>query len=68
MGHFKMAYSCNSNILISSNFLQSSKSGKSPCTIVHGLGQILSKMKSKEFYIFIFFPDTYTCIYVVFQV
>ena len=31
------------------------------------LGQISSKMTKREFLIFIFFPDTYTCSYVVFQ-
>ena len=31
-------------------------------------GQILPKMTSKEFSIFIIFPDTYTCFHVVQQV
>ena len=48
-------------------FKVAQKSGQSPCTIVHGLGQISSKMARRKFCIFIIFPDTYTCPYVVFQ-
>ena len=32
---------------------------------IKGVGQISPKMKSREFFIFIFFPDTYTCFYAV---
>ena len=42
-------------------FKVTQKSGQSPCTIVQGRCQISQKMKSREFFIFIFFPDTYTC-------
>ena len=39
------------------------KSGQSPCTII--FGQISRKLKRREFCIFIIFPNTYTCTYVV---
>ena len=42
-------------------FKVAQKSGQSPCTIVQGFCQILPKMKSREFSIFIFFSYTYTC-------
>ena len=38
------------------------KFDKVHCTIVH---DILSKMARREFFIFIFFSNTYTCTYVV---
>ena len=47
------------------NFKVATKSGKSPHTIVQGLGQISSKMVRREFSILIIFTDTYTCTYVV---
>ena len=43
-------------------FKVAQKSGQSPCTIVHGLGP---KMARREFPVFIFFSDAYTCTYVV---
>ena len=42
-----------------------SKSGKNPCTKYMVSGQISSKIKRREFSIFIIFSDTYTCTYVV---
>ena len=41
------------------------KSGQRHCTIVHGFGQISSKMARREFFIFIIFSDAYTCSYAV---
>ena len=52
-------------IPIKFNFLRifkvAQKSGKSPCTIVQGFWPDFAR---REFFIFIIFPDTYTCTYV----
>ena len=45
-------------------FKVAQNTGQSPCTIVQGFCQISSKMKSREFSIFIIFSDTYICTYV----
>ena len=41
------------------------KLGQSHCTVQGHTGQILPKMKRREFFVFVIFPDTYTCFYIV---
>ena len=53
---------CGQCICISLTAKVAQKFNKVHCTIVQG---ILSKMARKEFSIFIFFSDAYTCSYVV---
>ena len=57
--------SFQSNLDFKKIFKVAQKSGQRPCTIVHGYGQISSKLIRREFSIFIIFSDAYTCTYVV---
>ena len=47
---------------LSVDYQVAQKLGQIPCTIVQG---ILTKISKREFSVFIFFSNTYTCFYVV---